>query len=314
MHLIRFISRFAALVLTCSAVLFGGGGCAQWKSSTSSSGEGVVALLRGESAKPSTVPNVTQVSRSKSTGLVVEIEFVTVDSDKANDLSLDSLWQWIDETTVDAGERRTLVQNGLRVGRVLDESRFRDQLKLMEHDESILDEFMQTASIGSNLKRPKTEHSMRLGRRFELPVGKPLSGEVTTIVKWNGQIVGRTLMNPQFVFTIEPSGLKGAQEIDLKFRPEVQHGQMRNQLIGADSALRINRHREVWPLDGLQWQIPMRAGDVVVVGADHRGKGLRKNLRAIGSGLADRMLHSEHADLGSEQLFVLVKLKELPSP
>ncbi len=167
---------------SCGVLLLAGVGCAQWKSSDSSD-RGLAIFQKSDASKKSETARVTQISQAKSTGLVVEVQFVTVDSDKATPTELDSLWQWIDETQVDVGQRKTLLANGLRTGRVLDADRFRDQLQSLEHDEGVLDEFMQTASVGSNLKRPPSEHAMRMGRRYELPVGKPLFGELTTIVK-----------------------------------------------------------------------------------------------------------------------------------
>lgn len=267
-------------------------GCASWKDSN---------WKRGGDLEPALASNQPQIAENKKS-IVLDIEFINVDSDRLDEDVAASLWQWVDETPIDAALRSRLMANGLRVGMIASEERFRDRLSVIATEKDVVDQFLATASVASEVSRGKKRIPMRMGKRYELPLGEPDPGIQTALVRINGETIGKSLTDPQYLLAIEPVAPTAQQQFQLHLRPEIQHGEMRQTVIGGDSAFRIDRRRQTWPLETLALDIIANQGDVLVIAPTTPAAGLGRS-----------MLSGINADNQEEQIIVMIRVDRVPT-
>jgi len=217
--------------------------------------------------------------KAKSTGLssraapVIEAEFVAVlpHDPAAGD---DGLWQWIEETRIDAGRRRRLLANGIRAGVVTNEDQFRRRLGEQSIETGALDQFLSEAAIESEMSHGVERLPLRYGRRYELPLRQPLPGSSVTLVRIKNQTAGRTLLRPQHLLAVTAHRGDDIGRIELQLRPEIQYGDLKQKWITSDSALRIDARRETWSLPELDLRTPLAEGETLVITAAEPFAGL----------------------------------------
>ena len=209
----------------------------------------------------------------------------------------------IDETAIDASARGRLIANGLRVGRVINIERFRRRVTDLKPDQDVVDQFLSNASIASEVSHNDQRIPMRFGRRYELPLHQPVEGEQVTMVRIDEQTIGRTLNDPQYLFAVTATAGKRASEISLQLRPEVQHGEMKHKWVSSDTALRIDARRETWSIDHLDLNLNAVEGDTFVVAATNPP-----------IGLAAQMLVGTTPDQAPQQILVLIRVDQVPTP
>ncbi|MGV3484764.1 MAG: hypothetical protein ACO1RT_10130 [Planctomycetaceae bacterium] len=213
----------------------------------------------------------------------------------------EELWRWVDETAISAEVRDALRLNGLRVGRVHTRSEFTRALEAIRRtpqDEAT--RLLTSAAVGSDVAQASRRIPCRMGKRYELPVRQPASGEVATLVSLGGRTVGRTLSKPQplFAITVQPSD---ASSVRVRIQPEIQYGAMRQTWVSSDSALRIDNRRESWTMDELAFELTAAAGDTIVAGAvlpPH--------------GLGQQMFTGTTADGDVDHVVVVIRVADLP--
>lgn len=235
--------------------------------------------------------------------VILEVEFIPISlqPDRPDDVA--SLWQWVDETPFSPKTRDALAENGLRVGRLVREDRFRSKLEdLRVSGNGVLDRFLTEAAVSSELARDGRRIPMRFGRRYELPLGNPLQGRHVTLARLDGDTVGKTLGDPQFLFAITPTIGESPHAVTLRLRPEIQHGAMRQSFVESDSAIRIDTRRESWSLPSLNLDFTAGEGETLVIAGTTPAIGLGK-----------QMLTGSSADRQNEQLVVLVRVDRIPT-
>ena len=262
------------------------GGCAPWSNRTTDQ-------------KGSALPALKESNRS----IVLHVEFVPIEVDTVNPDVGQSLWQWVDETSIDKTTRRNWLENGLRSGRVINQERFRAKLDSITTEKNAVDQFLTEASVASELSQGGKRIPMRLGRRYELPLRQPVNGEQTTLVRIGDQTIGKTLLDPQFLLAIVPTAGESTKQLKLRLRPEIQHGIMRQQWIESDKALRINRRRDAWSLKELDLELTASESDMFVIS---------NTLPRVG--LGRQMLGGTRADFMEQQVIVLVRVQQIPTP
>ena len=256
----------------------------------------------------------TSLVRASSDQAVLEAEFVKADLEAMTPDEMKILWQWVDETSLSPSQRHHLLANGLRAGVVADESRFRKHLKTLTPTSDVVDDFLSSASVASHVGGTVERIPMRIGRRYELPVGKPCEGEHITLVRIDSQTIGKTLLDPQYLFSLEPVELTPQRQLHLRLRPEVQHGEMKQAWVGSDSAMRIDRRRNVWTLSELDLDLITQENDLLVITADRMaGKDAVANANDQSSALATNMMVGKNAGQQDEQLFVLIRIISIPT-
>jgi len=214
---------------------------------------------------------------------------------------VEEVWRWIDETAISPEARTTLNLNGLRAGRVHTQSEFERALNAIRR--SSRDDaarLLDAAAVGSDISHASERIPCRMGRRIELPVRQPGSGDISTLVSIGGVTIGRTLNTPQplFAITLQPNDSSG---IRLRMQPEIQFGAMRQTWVGSDSALRIDSRRESWVMDELAFELAVAAGGTVVVGASHPSLGL-----------GEQMFTGTTADGEVDHVLAVVRVAQLP--
>ena len=278
----------AMVVCTWVALLAAAvGGCAVWTDRDS------------ESSGTNPLPQLRENRRS----LILKVEFIPIEVDTSTPDEIQSLWQWVDESPIDNVKRRQLVSNGIRVGRLLREDRFRSRLESISVDKNVLDDFLTQADIASEVSHGSRRIPMRMGRRYELPVRQPIDGNHVSLVRLNDELTGRTLTDPQFLFAVTPTSGSMSQQVSLRLRPEIQHGSMRQRWVSSDTALRIDTRRETWSLKELDVNLAGVENDTFVIGSV-----------APAVGIGKQMLGGKSNDQTQQQVIMLIKLAQVPTP
>ena len=322
-------SRTVSVLLLMAAIAVGG--CATWKDSTpltsllnptqpppAEQGSGARGLEPGGlepgglGAMPVGQSVSTHVLNTSASQVVLEVEFLNLDLQNIHQGDFASLWQWVDETALDHDERYRLIDNGMRAGLVADETRFRDRLQSMTTGQDVVDDFLASASVASDVNRGSDRVAMRMGRRYELPLRKPIDGPQVTLVRMGDQNVGRTLDDPQYLFAMQAIELTAQRRLRLRLRPEIQHGQMRQKFVGSgsNSALRIDQRRQTWSLPELDLHWLVEQDDLIVITGDHA---LGSAILMSSSGLAAKMFSGKNADHREEQMVLLIRVSKIPA-
>jgi len=268
-------------------------GCASWAVWPDASDD------RAERSRPAAA-----LKRVKRT-IELESRFVQIRYDPADPDQLQSIWQWVDETVIAQPTRTVLQHNGLRVGRAVQSERLLAKLESLSRvrSDDVVDQFLSSAAVSS----PQTEGSkiipMRLGKRYELPVRLPLHGDHVVMVHSHPQPIGKTLRDPQFLFavTLEAGTMPAA--IRLRLRPEIQYGDMHQNWVKGDAALRIDVRRQCWSLGDMEFELAGGEGDLFVISETESRRGLGKS-----------MLGGEDVDLMEEQTVLLLRIENIPGP
>ncbi len=285
MRLITSFPRFRCAWCAAIAVLVVG--CASWK--------------ERPTRDPAVERNSGSVGENKKR-VILEVEFVNIAVD-ADDIDQSaSLWQWIDETAIDPDLRRKLLANGIRVGFVANDERFRQRLAKSTIEQDVVETFLNQASVASDVSRGEKQIPMRLGHRYELPLGQPIAGSHVALVRADGETIGRTLDNAQYFFAVTPTQASGVEQVDLRFRPEIQFGEARQKWTKSDAAVRIDTRRDVWSIPELDLTLTANKHDTLVIAAT-----------TPATGLAKHMLMGTDSNNDQEQVVIIVQVAQIPS-
>lgn len=233
---------------------------------------------------------------------VIEISFIGVPLESGQTDPSDGIWQWIDETKIDALERRRLRANGIRVGVVSNEDQFRQRLESQTASPDVIDDFLSQASIKTDMSHGTERLPLRFGRRYELPLRQPVEGTEVTLLRLDGETLGQTLVRPQYLLGITAQTATNPTQIDLLIRPEIQHGDAKQKWISSDSAFRIDTRRESWKLADLDLNVTVGESDLLVITADTPSRGLGK-----------QMLSGTGSDHAQQQVLLLIDVIQVGS-
>ena len=287
----KSISSFACIGIVLITML--SCGCASWSKWD----------LRGsgEDSKSTRDMPLKRVSRA----VELDTEFIQIKFDPADPDQLQSLWQWVDETVLAADVRSELTNNGLRIGKVVQPDRLLGRIDSLRSDESadVVDDFLTSAAVASHQSEGEKTIPMRVGRRYELPVRMPIQGDQLVIVDDQPQPVGRNLFDPQFLLAITPHSGRSAGELRFRIRPEVQHGDMRQDWVKGEAALRIDVRRESWSLDSMEFELTGSEGDLFVISE-----------AAVRKGIGRQMFGGKTVDQLEQQTILLIRIGNIPTP
>ena len=246
----------------------------------------------------------TKVRKSR-TSFVLNAQFVTVQIDSRKPDDAQSMWQWIDETVLPIQNRQALLENGIRIGRVSQTDRFETTLRALSDSESDdeVDVFLKSAAVANDHPVGDDSIPIQFGKRYELPVRLPLEGMVTAMVNLDGQVIGETLEDPQYLFALMASRGNGTREVALKIRPEIQHGQTLLRWKGSDSAMRIDSRRDAWSLKELEFYLTCAEGESYVISETLPRRGL-----------GQAMFGGENVDRAEQQVILILSVSDIPQP
>ncbi len=293
-------------------------GCAPWsdRSATTSSKSPLTALSNDARAATievkfipillsETAQNLTAVSPSADAPS--DPIWATLRSNISSDTSspsdrVQSLWQWVDETGIEPELRRRLSENGLRIGRVIEQERFQNRLQEMTPVLDPVESFMANASVATESSQGQQRIQMQLGRRKELPVRNPTRGNEVALVRLNGETIGQTVEDPQYLFAMTATSGRVSGELRLQLRPEIQHGAMKQTWVGVDTAMRIDQRRSVWSLEDLEIDLTGAQGDLFVISSLESSTGLGR-----------QMFWGSMPDGSVQHTLLLVKFDHIPT-
>jgi len=215
------------------------------------------------------------------------------------------MWQWVDETVVRSEKRSLINRNGLRIGKVFQPDRLIGRLESLKAEEvsDIVDTFLASASVSSHHSEGARIDPMRIGKRNELPVRLPIEGVHVPMIYEHGEVIARSLLDPTFLFAVTPQQGQSSSEIRLIMRPEIQHGDMRQDWVTGDAALRIDVRRQSWSLDSLEFELVGGEGDLFIVSET-----------ATRRGLGQMMLGGKNVDQMEQQTVLLIRIANVPTP
>lgn len=266
-------------------------GCARWKDFHDSS-------PISETQQKSAVRGLGERQRT-----LLEVDFVNTNMSSMDADQVAGLWQWVDETSIDAKLRQRLLDNGIRVGLLRNRERFQQRLDDVSIESSVIEEFLNEAAVASDVSHGQQRIPMRMGRRYELALRQPFEGSHVTLVRADDETIGRTLKNAQYFLTLTASQANSPQQIRLSIGPEVQYGNAKQKWVSSERAIRIDTRRETWSLEMLDIHLLAAQGDTIVIAPEMPANGLAK-----------RMLTGTGNDQDPRQLVVLIHVLQIPSP
>ena len=143
---------------------------------------------------------------------------------------------------------------------------------------------------------------MRFGRRYELPLRQPIDGSHVALVRLGEKTIGRTLENAQYLLAITATKTESANQVRLRFRPEIQYGDTWQKTVRSDTAYRIDTRRESWSLAELDLDVTASENDTFVLSAT-----------TPATGMAKHMLTGAGSDSQPQQLVLLIRVARVPS-
>jgi hypothetical protein len=240
------LARMPPSMLSRAVCLLGlavAAGCAPWKDAHS--------VHRSPLAQPRMAPD----------SVVLDVYWVRV---PLADMERDAdLWSQIDEQSIDAAARRTLVENGFRMGIVGVQPPLALQRLLEMTAKESAPGMESTVTPDQELKVTHSRLQVRGGKRGEI-VASPPRERFTLLLRDEDQLQGRTFTNGQGVLSLRVVP-QGDGRLRLRLVPELHHGQPRQKWSGEEEmfVLETARSREV--LEMLALQATLSPGQMLLV-------------------------------------------------
>ncbi|WP_164101120.1 hypothetical protein [Candidatus Laterigemmans baculatus] len=203
----------------------------------------------------------------------------------------------LDETVVPGEMRERLATNGIRVGRLLTIEP--GQMgEAAPADEAT--RLMEEANVVSDFEQRRRRISCRDGQPYTLAVRRPSGERVSTLIRTSEGVVGKSLSDPQFMLILRTRMLDDGR-LAVRLTPEVQHGEVRQNYVSSDLAIRMEFQRDQWTLHELMCEVPLSEGQAIVLMPQKEAFGLGK-----------QMFVGERADLSQERIAVVLRLQRRP--
>lgn len=274
-----FALAFCALVLA---------GCAVWDGSPSSAD---AAKSDVASAKVPGLPSAKVPDEAS----IIDVAFLEIPSSSFA-APKGVPWEVLDEAVIPVEVRARLEENGFRVGRIVafDVSQMP---KATEEGENPSGAVGWTSDFDRRVRRLACSD----GQPYKLVLRRPSNGEVSTLIRSDGGVSGRSLWNPQFNLALRTTRMDDGR-VAVKLVPEIHHGEVKRSYVSNDSlAFRMDSSRDVWVLNDLAIEVPLDEGQAVVILPQDNVFGLAK-----------QMLIGKKVDDSEERTAVVVHLSRRP--
>jgi len=254
-------------------------GCARWSN------------LEETTKKPThgitTIPMADDV-------IPVEIIFLRMGSQQL--LELQSVWPRVNEQTLPIDLRKRLDQNGIRAATVDSVIPLPLQSMIDSVEKRLQDDPLEQAGIGADVRSHSRLLQCRNGQRKEIAVRPARTGSMVLLHNEGGAAKGRSYEDPQLLLDFRAYP-KGDGSATIHITPEIQHGQLKQKIIGQEFALRreMKRDADTWP--DLSIEQTMIPGQILMVTASTPARGL-----------GEHYFHTETASGDVEQLLFLVRI------
>ncbi len=241
---------FNLLIATMAISL---GGCAHWSTREQTESE-LEDAFKIQSA--TLAPN----------RVVLEVAHVTIDREDVEEL--ESVWRGIDEQVLDPSLRKSLNENGVRIGRIGGE--LPAYLRVLVSQSNAHPDPAVAGSTESGLQLHLM--TMTAGADKELPIGKS-QDSLSLLRNEDGAIRGRTLSEAQCMLTMRVENETSSGM--LFFQPWIVYGPVKQTYRGKDGAWTIAPEREQVDFPDLHFSSSLAPGETLVIApiAEARGVG-----------------------------------------
>jgi hypothetical protein len=206
-------------------------------------------------------------------------------------------WETLDESAIPLEIRRRLASNGLRAGRIV----AFDASQIVQREETAEQKLLQETSLESDFDRRHRRLTCREGQSRILAARRPITGTVPVLVRNESDVVGRSVVNPQFNLVLRTYLLDDGRVL-ASLLPEIHHGDIKQNVVSTDSsAFRFDFSRETWSLGQLAIEVPLSEGQAIVIMPTDEPFGLGR-----------QMLVGQKADQTEERTAVVIHLNRRP--
>jgi hypothetical protein len=254
-------------------------GCARW------------STLEETTNKPT--HNIVTMSMADDV-LPVEIIFMRMGQQQLQELQ--AVWPRINEQSLPIDLRTRLDQNGIRAAVVDSVVPLSLQTMIDSVEKRLQDDPMEQAGIGADVRSHSRLLQCRSGQRKEIAVRPARTGTLVLLHNEGGSAKGQSYEDPQLLFDLRAVS-HGDGAVTLQITPEIQHGQLKQKIVGQEFALRreMKRDTHTWPY--LTIEQKLIPGQILLVTASTPARGL-----------GEHYFHTETASGEIEQLLFLVRV------
>ncbi|MFV1966972.1 MAG: hypothetical protein ACC628_16220 [Pirellulaceae bacterium] len=212
-----------------------------------------------------------------SDSVVLEATFVQLPPSGAED---ESLWTHVDEQHLPMDTRRRLQDNGLRTGLV--GSQFPDELRRLLDRPGVNELFAAGRSPEeTELFSQQKRLQMRAGQSHPILVTPGKREEMVVLLREEGTVRAQRFADPRGYFTIQSSPL-GDGRVRLDLTPEIEHGELRQRIVGGQGSLLLKNSRERHIFEELRISTVLSPGQTLLLTCTPAPKGLGEQLFVSG--------------------------------
>jgi len=195
--------------------------------------------------------------------VAIDIIFARV---PCSDENSEKIWADLDEQVLPQEKRKSLYQNGFRIGRIAGPvpQPLVEIMKLTDTGPSSGETNTADAlSLTDESATTRRHLQLRAGHRTEI-LASGVYDELPFLRREDGRLIGRTLQKAQGVFglSVRPNAYGG---VKLRLVPEVHFGEPRIQPIATQGMIRWESQRDRIVLDDLIVEADLTPGDLLVL-------------------------------------------------
>jgi hypothetical protein len=224
----------------------------------------------------------------------VEIIFLRMGSQQLHELQ--AVWPRINEQAIPIELRTRLDQNGIRAAIVDTVIPLPLQSMIDSVEKRLQDDPLEQAGIGADVRSHSRLLQCRNGQRKEIAVRPARTGTMVLLHNEDGAAKGRTYEDAQLLFDLRAIP-KGDGSATLLITPEIQHGPLKQKIVGQEFALRREMKRDTVTWPDLAIEKTMIPGQILLVTASTPARGL-----------GEHYFYTQTASGDVEQLLFLVRL------
>lgn len=212
-----------------------------------------------------------------------------------------AIWDEVDELTIPVDTRASLLNNGLRAGKIQHIEQILKQYGLPDPPDEA-GHLLQEVSVASDIAHSRHTISFRKGETRDLAIRQIHSGVDAVMVRLGEETVGKRLAQPQFLCSVQAQTSSDGR-VRVRIWPKIEHGEVRQSYVSSDQAIRIDSARAAWTLSQLTTDVLLGKNETLIITPTPRPFGLGK-----------RMLTGSLADGSVERVAILVRVSRLPQP
>lgn len=226
--------------------------------------------------------------------LPVEIIFLRMGTQQLQELQ--AVWPRINEQSLSIELRKRLDQNGIRAAIIDTVIPLSLQSMIDSVEKRLQDDPLEQAGIGADVRSHSRLLQCRNGQRKEIAVRPARTGTMVLLHNDGRAAKGKSYEDPLLLLDLRAYP-KGDGSATIQITPEIQHGQLKQKIIGQEFALRreMKRDADTWP--DLSIEHTMIPGQILLVTASTPPRGI-----------GEHYFHTETASGDVEQLLFLVRI------